>query len=50
LYPCNVCAGLIAQSGLRRVITPKIANERWQASNEMARLIFAEAGVEVVEV
>ncbi len=50
LYPCCACAGLIAQAGIIRVITPKIDNNRWKESNEAARLIFNEAGVEVVEV
>lgn len=50
LYPCSTCAGLIAQSGIRRVIAPRISNERWKASNDAARLIFNEAGVEVIEI
>ena len=50
LYPCQVCAGLIAQAGIKRVIAPKISNERWMESNMVARTIFAEAGVEVIEV
>ncbi len=50
LYPCQSCAGLIAQAGIKRVIAPKIANERWVESNLVARTIFDEAGVEVIEV
>lgn len=50
LYPCQNCAGLIAQSGIKRVIAPKINNERWVESNMVARTIFAEAGVEVMEI
>ena len=49
LYPCCVCAGLIAQAGIKRVIAPKIANERWKESNLMAKLIFEESNVEVIE-
>ena len=49
LFPCNVCAGLIAQAGIKRVIAPAIDNERWRESNLMAKAIFEEAGVEVVE-
>ena len=49
LFPCQTCAGLIAQSGIKKVIAPKIANERWMESNMVAKTIFAEAGVEVVE-
>ena len=49
LFPCQACALLICQSGIKRVIAPKIDNERWKESNEMARSIFAECGVEVIE-
>jgi dCMP deaminase len=50
LFPCVDCAKLLAQAGVRRVIAPKIDNDRWKESNELARLIFHEAGVEIVEV
>lgn len=49
LYPCNVCAGLIVQAGIRRVIAPKTSNERWAESNAIAKTIFDESNVEVVE-
>lgn len=51
LYPCADCAGLIVQAGIKRVIAPKIRHDsKWKGSNELARLIFDEAGVEVVEI
>ena len=50
LFPCVDCAKLLVQAGVRRVIAPKIANERWRQSNELAKLIFAESNVEVVEI
>ena len=50
LFPCETCASAIVQAGIKRVIAPKIDNERWKESNELAKLIFAEAGVEVVEI
>lgn len=51
LYPCVTCAGLIVQSGIKRVIAQKIKEDsRWKESNELARLIFDEGGVEVIEV
>ena len=49
LYPCVDCAGLIAQAGIKKVIAPRIVNERWSESNQLARVIFVEAGVEVME-
>lgn len=49
LFPCESCASAIVQAGIKRVVAPKIANERWKESNEMAKVIFDEAGVEVVE-
>ena len=50
LFPCRDCAGLIAQAGIKKVIAPKISNERWKESNETAKVIFSEAGIEVVEI
>jgi dCMP deaminase len=50
LFPCEACASAIVQAGIKRVIAPKIDEGRWKESNEMAKLIFAEAGVEVVEI
>jgi len=50
LFPCVECAKMLAQAGVKRVIAPKIANERWQESNELAMVIFNEAGVEVIEI
>lgn len=50
LFPCEQCASAIVQAGIRTVIAPPITNERWKESNELAKLIFGEAGVEVIEV
>jgi len=50
LFPCNTCAALIAQAGIRTVIAPKIAANRWTDSNLIAKTIFEEAGVFVMEV
>ena len=49
LFPCESCASAIAQAGIKRVIAPKIENERWKESNQLAKLIFTEANVEVIE-
>jgi dCMP deaminase len=48
LFPCSGCAGLMAQAGVRRVITTKPNIERWSESNALAQEIFDESGVEVV--
>jgi len=50
LFPCVDCAKLLAQAGVKRIIAPRIQNERWKESNELAKLIFAESGVEVIEI
>lgn len=49
LFPCESCASAIVQAGICRVIAPRISNERWMESNLMAKVIFNEAGVEVIE-
>lgn len=50
LFPCSQCAGLIVQAGIKRVIAPQSSNERWSDSNQVAKQIFDEAGVEVTYV
>lgn len=49
LYPCVECAKLLVQAGVLRVLAPRIMDGRWRESNELAQLIFNEAGVEVIE-
>lgn len=51
-HPCGQCAALIIQSGLKRVVYPKLDDisgfsERWKEEVESAATMFAEAGVEV---
>lgn len=46
--PCNRCAGLIIQSGIRRVIAPYCDNERWAASFAMTQSMFSEAELELI--
>lgn len=50
LFPCVACSALIVQAGIRRVIAPRVKESRWKVSNELARVIFDEAGVEVIEI
>jgi dCMP deaminase len=49
LHPCASCAGLIAQSGISRVVAhcADIDTSAWQASFEAAKSILTEAGVTV---
>lgn len=47
--PCNVCAGLIIQSGIKRVVAPEPTGEQWKRWGDkfnFAELMFSEAGVE----
>lgn len=43
--PCTTCAGLIIQSGIRRVVSLKNDNPRWEQAFARAQLMFREAGV-----
>ncbi len=48
---CDRCAVHVIQSGIVRVVSPKIENEfaeRWKEKTKLAEELFAEAGVEVV--
>ncbi|MDH7796465.1 MULTISPECIES: dCMP deaminase family protein [unclassified Beijerinckia] len=46
--PCSGCAGLIAQAGIKRVVSLPDDNPRWAASFEVTRSLFAEVGIELV--
>ena len=56
LHPCATCAGLIIQSGIKRVITRKTEEVKrieegradWDGQAAIALLMFEEAGVEVI--
>lgn len=50
LYPCASCASLMIQAGIKRIITTRVDNERWNDSNKLAETVLQEAGVEVVVV
>lgn len=45
---CAPCAGMVIQSGITRVVAPVNDNPRWQEDFDIAKTMFAEAGVEVV--
>lgn len=44
---CSSCAGLIIQSGIKRVIAPHNVNPRWAESFMTSHKMFEEAGVEM---
>ena len=51
-HPCSVCAGMIINAGICRVVTYEPSLEfssRWKESNEVARELFAEAGVDFIK-
>jgi dCMP deaminase len=48
--PCSRCAGSVIQSGIKKVIAPYSNNERWIEDFELTRLMFSEAGVDMIEV
>jgi dCMP deaminase len=51
--PCSRCAALIAQVGIKRVVTlgpTAEQDKRWGVSFDLARWLYQQAGVEYVEV
>ena len=50
LYPCSNCSALMIQAGIKRIITTRPDNERWNESAKFAEQILTEGGVEVIEV
>jgi len=44
--PCSVCAAVIVQAGIQRVISPQISAKRWEVSFKLANDMFKEANVE----
>lgn len=49
LFPCATCARMLIQAGVKRVIAPAVSNERWLEQNQIAKQMFSEANVEVIE-
>jgi len=47
MMPCAVCASMIIQSGIKRVVAPRSDNPRWQSDIQLSMQLFGEAGVEV---
>jgi dCMP deaminase len=44
---CSVCAAMVIQAGITRVVAPFSDNPRWVDSFELSRQMFEEAGVEI---
>mgnify|MGYP003126501137 FL=1 len=47
--PCPICAGMIIQSGISRVVSFKSNNERWGKDFEISRKMFQEADIQLLE-
>ena len=47
--PCSVCAGMIIQAGIKRVVSVKNNNLRWQQDFKVSRKMFQEAEIHVIE-
>lgn len=47
MMPCSVCASMIIQSGIKKVVAPNSDNPRWKDHIELSLVLFKEAGVEV---
>lgn len=43
--PCPRCAGLIIQSGIKRVVSYKNTNDRWEEDFKITRQLFTEANI-----
>jgi dCMP deaminase len=43
--PCSVCAGMVIQAGITRVVAPYSDNPRWIESFKLTESMFREAGV-----
>ena len=47
--PCSVCAGMIIQAGIKRVVSVKNENSRWQEDFKVSRRLFHESGITLIE-
>ena len=47
--PCSVCAGMIIQAGIKRVVTVENDNLRWQQDFKVSRGLFNESGLTLIE-
>ena len=47
--PCSVCAGMVIQAGIKRVVTVKNNNDRWQKDFVVSRQMFKESEIDLIE-
>lgn len=47
MMPCAVCASMVIQSGIKKVVAPVSDNPRWQEDFALSKQLFTEAGVQV---
>lgn len=48
MAPCNRCAGVIIQTGIKRVVAPiHEPNHKWAGNIDVTQLLFNEAGVKL---
>ena len=43
--PCSRCAGIIIQNGIKRVVSYKNKNDRWEKDFSISRKLLIEAGL-----
>lgn len=46
--PCSVCAGIVIQSGIKRVVSYQTSNKRWIDDFAITMDMFDEVGVELI--
>ena len=47
--PCSLCAGMVIQSGIKRVVSYKSTNKRWAKDFQISREMFEESGIMLCE-
>ncbi len=50
LFPCNECAKLIIQSGIKTVVSSHPDNDRWSEAHKIALQMFEEAQIGAITV
>jgi dCMP deaminase len=45
--PCSSCAGLIIQSGIKKIVCPNSSIARWKENFELSSKLFREANISI---